>query len=30
LAGFDLDHLEAAYRRMREAFKTIMDGMEVG
>jgi 2-keto-3-deoxy-L-rhamnonate aldolase RhmA len=25
LAGFDLDHLEADYRRMREAFKAIMD-----
>ncbi len=25
LAGFDLDHLEADYRHMREAFKTIID-----
>jgi 4-hydroxy-2-oxoheptanedioate aldolase len=29
LAGFDLDHLEADYRRMRDAFKTILDDMEV-
>ena len=29
LAGFDLDHLEADYRRMRETFRTIMDEMEL-
>ncbi len=27
LAGFDLDHLEADYRRMRETFKTIIGKM---
>ena len=27
LAGFDLDHLEADYRRMRDTFDTIMENM---